>query len=156
MKIQGKEIAKVILTLGFYGYLQTRRRIEENGLKQRVIFSEQILGLMLALPILSALTIVFGFIEDLYYIHEFPEQMKAWFDIDNHYPKAPAIIDSLLWIPHSYILFIMLHTYLGVGFFQHCKKTPIDEKWKVLLFGFYALEWNVAEHFEELESEPDV
>jgi len=155
MKIQRKQVLTAILTLGFSGYFSARKIIEENELKTKIIFSEQIVGLMLGLAIISAFFVGGSVIVGVYFIHELPEQLKAWFDVDNTYPKAPALLDAILWIPQAYVFFILLHAYLGVAFFQHAEGIKKEDRWRVLLFGFHALEWNPKLYLQQTETDQD-
>ena len=155
MNIQKREILKTVATLGLYGYLRTKSRLEENHLKGKIVFSEQIVGLMLAIPVIALFTIGSSITQGVYEIFDFSAQLKAWLDVDNTYPEAPPLIDAILWIPHAYVFFIFLHLYLGVAYFQHSEGIRKEDRWKVLLFGFYALDWDPSSHLKTIKSEND-
>ncbi|MBC2601667.1 hypothetical protein [Puniceicoccus vermicola] len=153
MKVQGREVAYTILTLGFSGYRKAKRILDENELKERIVFSEQILGLMLALPIFSFLIVANSLMEGLAKIDKLPAEIKSWW-IDGEMGTFD-LMDGLFWIPQSYLFFLILHLYLGVAFFQHSHGIQAEDRMKVLFFGFYALDWDLSKHLEPTNPIPE-
>ena len=144
MKIKTTKVFITILTFGLSGYLDARKIVEENRLKERITFSEQILGLMLALPILSVFVVIAGILDGLASVDKLPDHMREFWHLEN--ANGAGIIDIFFWIPQSFGIFIILHLYLSVAFFQHSDSIVNNDRLKVLIFGFYALDWTPSKH----------
>ena len=71
MKILKKEILLNIVTLGYSGYTRAKAMFEENSLRERVLLSDQFLGFMLVLPILSGLMLALGLLENVAELSDF-------------------------------------------------------------------------------------
>ncbi|MDQ8209395.1 hypothetical protein QEH52_17840 [Coraliomargarita sp. SDUM461003] len=150
MKIIGKQVALNFATLGYSGYREAKKRIEKNSLKERVAYSEQILGFMLALPIIMALITVMGLLESVAVLDEFlgtVDEMNEY-----NYPRA-GVIETLTFIPFTFILFCFLHLYLGLAAIQHMPTLKGEDRNKIILFGFYAIDWSPSEYLKD--SDPD-
>lgn len=154
MKIQAAEILKTFLTFGFYGYVKTKRSVEQYGLKKRIVLSELILGFLLVVPVLTT----FFFVSELWLgvieAFELTDRYTEFLEQEEYVSHAP-LVEVLYLFPDSFFFFLMFHSYLAVAFIQHSSLKDWHQIWKILLFGFFALDWKPLEHLETQESESD-
>ena len=154
MKIQSKEILKTIFTFGYYGYVKAKKNFEEHELKKRISLSELLLGLMLVVPIFSAFFIVSELWFRAFDALEMNQRYELLLDDDEEFASVP-LVELVFIIPESFFYFMTIHAILGVAYIQHSNLKDSKSIWRVLLFGFYALDWNPHEHIETNKSEPD-
>lgn len=152
MKILKKEILMNVLTLGYSGYKRAKATFEANRLHGRVMMSEQFLGFMLALPIFMALTIAFGLMESFAALNDFFGELYDSFAVDG---VRTNIFETLTFIPSCFMLFCLLHLFLGIALLQHTRGLKEGDRAKVLWFGLYALDWNPEDYLKPLDDTSD-
>lgn len=155
MKIQAKEILKALFTFGYYGYVRTKKNFEENGLKKRIALSELLLAFMLIVPILAGFTIVSELWLHAIEALEANERYEVLLADNEEFERIPLVEIPFI-LPESFFFFITIHAVLGVAYIQHSNITDSKIIWRVLLFGFYALDWDPLEHIDTNKSEPVV
>lgn len=151
MKVQGKEVLKTLFTFGIHGYVNSKKMFEETGLKKRIALSEVILGFMLAIPIICAVDFAISLLSGITALPYFANELKVWWEFEA-IGTGPPIIEALLSIHAGYFFFILMHLYLSIAYIQHSNLKDWNQIWRVLIFGFYALEWDPLEHLDANES----
>ena len=149
MKILKKEILMNILTLGYSGYKRAKKTFERNDLRGQVMLSEQFIGFMLALPIIMAATVISGLIESFAKLNDHFAQLNEFFEFE---PLGTNIFETLSIFPYCFMLFCLLHLFLGVALLQHTHGLKEGERAKVLWFGLYALDWNPENYVKPLDA----
>jgi hypothetical protein len=149
MKIQKKQILMNVATLGYSGYKRAKEIFEENSLRERVLLSDQILGFMLVLPIMMAVTIAFGLIESFARLNDFFSELNESLEMES---IGTNLFETISFIPTCFMLFCLLHLFLGLALLQHTSGLKAGERAYVLWFGLYALDWTPSDYLKPLDS----
>jgi hypothetical protein len=143
MKILWKEVRANVLTLGYTGTRKSSETIKEIEKNRKIALSNGLLHLMLLIPILGGITVIANAILEPIGI------------ISGHGTFEALLRGTIPYFFYCFGAFTFMHILLASSIIQHSFNLTAKEKFLVLIFGGYALDWNHAEHITPEEAEPD-